>query len=173
MNSRVTNLNGDSALESRQDVSGLSACGDGPCVMELAAYVDGRASPERCAAIEAHLAVCAICREALDDTEHQRLEATGPFTFVPSPVLARAMALVPAPVRAARSRFTILSARAAALAAALGICTVGHLVGASMQSQRVMKVAHERIVPELLGEPDDSLSLDDDLLALAIAETRQ
>ncbi len=124
-----------------------------PSLMDLASFVDGHASQEVAQSIAAHMETCAVCREAhRDHQEFSRNEQQ--LLFVPPQVIAKAMALIGddaekkyldiqagetvmagAGVSQQRRRlavFTFTLWRGAAAAALIGVCVLGHHIGASI-----------------------------------------
>jgi len=157
---------------------------------DLAAYVDGRARGEDLAHIESHLAVCDRCLAAVRDA---RALVAQPAGIVPTELLSRVKALVPAgaaqPAAArpkARRRIgswvglaggegawkTALRWACAAAAAAL-VGLAGFLAGSATYRSR--QAADAKLVAEVsfeLADPakDDLLLLGDDLQGLLPAE---
>ena len=120
----------------RQLALSLRAHGTGACPseLELAGYLDGLASEAEGERIEAHLAACAECRQAIIDA---RLLAAEPPTRAPRSLVAHAKALVPAPAaRRGGSRWRRVASWAAAAAASVAVGSAGLHAGSSVQRAR-------------------------------------
>lgn len=67
---------------------------DGPSPLTLAAYADGRLDPAECEALEAHLAECGRCLDAVRDAARMRAGDATPTTLPGPAVVAAAQQLV-------------------------------------------------------------------------------
>ncbi len=103
-----------------------------PPVLELAGWIDGRATGPDAEAAETHLAECAVCRELVRSA---RAEDTGRIG-APAGVIAAVRMLVasaPAPARTGRglrlADWLQVGGWGMAAAASIAICVVGYQVG--------------------------------------------
>jgi anti-sigma factor RsiW len=131
------NMPSDEALWRRLAPRGRQggAEGAGPCPApgDLAAFIDGRASPPEQQRIEQHLAECPDCLAAL--REARDILAAGP-AVAPRRLVARAKALVPAAAARPRVRWRVAARWAASAAAAVVIGLAGFFAGASTYRSR-------------------------------------
>jgi anti-sigma factor RsiW len=168
----------DSSDRSDLDAPPFSLCSaEGPTLLDLAAYIDGAATESQRQSIQAHLAACAACREAVHDAQEARLQGSGSLTFVPQHVLDAAMNLVPSPQHepvSARHRriWPAASIRFAAAAAAVAVCVVGHAVGGMLTMSQDPSESLDAAASFGLVDSDssDAEPTETELLALALAE---
>ena len=146
----------------------------GPCpdAVELAAYIDGRASPRQVEHIEEHLLACPDCLQAV--REARELTSAEVTTFVPPEVIAAAKAALASPAERAGQRpgkylraalVWRIGRWAAAAAAALIISYGGFRIGQGTYRQHAAVEA--ALVAELSFGEDDSATeglLDDELV---------
>ena len=146
----------------------------GPCpdAAELAAYIDGRASPRQVEHIEEHLLACPQCLQAV--CEARELLSAEAAAFVPPEVTAAAKALVSPPAQRAKTRRARISLLwrvgrwAAAAAAALILGYGGFRAGQGTYRQR--DAVEATLAAELSFGADDSSPeglVDDELGLLA------
>ncbi len=137
------------------------AAGPCPCGLELASYVDGRATEAQAARIEAHLAACPRCLEGV--VQARRPDAADPVA--PSRLVAQAKALVP--LRLGRPfgwRRVASWAAVAAACAAFGFA--GLITGSAVRYSK--EQAQASLMSEILFPPPAryrALLASDDLLA--------
>ncbi len=104
----------------------------GPCppALELAAWVDGRATGPDAEAVETHLAECAVCRELV---RMARAEDTGRIGAPAGVIAAARMLVASAPARPERglrlADWLQVGGWGMAAAASIAICVVGYQVG--------------------------------------------
>jgi len=123
-----SNQAGDPDARLWRELRGAMSGSAGACIdpADLAAYVDARVDASEADRIEAHLACCRQCLDAVAET---RRLLTGPPMYVPAEVIKRAKALVPAavPTGAASSRRRLrLPVAAQWAAAAVAALAVGY-----------------------------------------------
>jgi len=163
----------------------LSLCGaEGPSLMDLAAFLDGRIDDSQRRAIERHLTECPMCREAAHDFQQARAEEDQPLVFVPPQVIASAMALVnephslhPAHHQSRRGSTIWMTAvrRGAAVAAVVAICFTGHWVGSAMSAGRTNTTTGQDSLDDamsfgLVDSTNEQSGGESDLFALALTE---
>jgi anti-sigma factor RsiW len=125
------------------DPNGPPAC---PDAIALAAHLDGRDGDAAGRDMEAHLARCPACREAVDELRTILAESPDALAFVPAATLEAARALVPArtPARAPSRRRWVpawAAARAGlAAAASVVVCIVGYRTGFAAQTPPAAEV---------------------------------
>jgi anti-sigma factor RsiW len=139
----------------RQYADGLEpsnrAC---PTDLELAGYLDGRLGDAGQSRVEAHLADCPACLEAVLEAR-ALLEADAAGFIAPAEAVRRAQSLVPGSsqeqdvYRAAvrpwlAPSWTLWGQRTAAAVAGLALCLVGFRVG-SMPSGAALQAEHEQL----------------------------
>lgn len=137
-----------------------------PGLMDLAAYMDGRASAPEADAIELHLARCSACLEAVREFQQMRAEIEQPLVLVPPRVIEHAMALMPAK---AIPQWWVTTRRAAAIAASIAVCAVGYQVGGAIASPASSADETATVFFGLLDE-DSELESTDDLLFIEEGE---
>jgi anti-sigma factor RsiW len=164
------NMPSDEALWGRlapRGRRGGAGGGSGPCPTpgDLAAFIDGRASPDERQRIEQHLAECDECLAALRDARD--VLAAGP-AVAPRRLVARAKALVPA-AAPPRVRWRVAARWAAAAAAAAVIALAGFFAGASTYRSR--EATETRVAREvsfgLADGADEALAVEAQLFAPA------
>ncbi len=106
----------------------------GPCppALELAAWVDGRATGPDAQAVETHLAQCGNCREAVAGIRRAGADVAGSLIGVPANVIAAAKTLietVPPSSGPRISDWLQVGGWGMAAAASIAICVVGYQVG--------------------------------------------
>ncbi len=130
---------------------------DGTCLpeLELAGYLAGRLGDAGQARVEAHLAECPACLEAVLETR-ALLETDAAGFIAPAEAVRRAQALVSGPshqeqevYRAAMRHWlapnwTLWGQRAAAAVAGLALCLVGYRVGLT-PSGAALQAEHEQL----------------------------
>lgn len=132
------------------------AAGACPSELELAAYADGLGSEAERTGLEAHLARCPLCQEAIVETRRTAGEAV---REVPPLVVARAQALVPA---RERRTWRLAAGWAAAAAASIALGFAGLRAGAAIRDRGhaeagvASEVAFDAPAPyrNLLSTPD-------------------
>ena len=140
-----------------------------PGLVDLAAYLDGRASAPEADAIELHLSRCSACLEAVREFQQLRAEIEQPLVLVPSRVIEHAMALVPAK---AIPQWWVTTRRAAAIAASIAVCAVGYQVGGAIASPATSPSTADETATVFFGllDEDSELESTDDLLFIEEGE---
>ncbi len=124
--------------------SGRQPAGRCPELLELAAYLDGRAEPAEGERIEAHLAACSRCLDALLDS---RAAAAEPQPEVGTRLLDRVRALVPGALRRPVPRWRAAAGWAAGAAAVAAMVVAGLRAGAAVRRAELQ--TGERVVTEV------------------------
>jgi anti-sigma factor RsiW len=134
-----------------------------PELLDLAAYLDGRAREHEAGAIELHLARCSACLEAVREFRQSRSDGEQSLALVPPRVIEHAMALAPATLS---PQWWVASRRAAAIAASIAICAVGYQIGGAMASTSASASSADDTATAFFGllDEDSELESADDLL---------
>ena len=106
-----------------------SAC---PSALELAAWVDGRATGSDARTLETHLALCGVCREAVAGIRRERADVAGRLIVAPANVVAAAKTLVETAPPSSGLRIADwlrVGGWGMAAVASIAICVVGYQVG--------------------------------------------
>ena len=103
-----------------------------PPALELAAWVDGRATGPDAQAVEAHLVQCGVCREAVSGVRQDRADVAGRLIVAPLNIVAAAKTLVATAPPSSGLRIADwlqVGGWGMAAAASIAICVVGYQVG--------------------------------------------
>ncbi len=103
-----------------------------PSALELAAWVDGRATGPEVQAVETHLAGCGVCRETVVWIRQARGDVAGSLIVAPANVVAAAKMLIetgPARIGLRIADWLQVGGWGMAAAASIAICVVGYQVG--------------------------------------------
>ncbi len=100
-----------------------------PSQLELATYLDGQLSEPEVESIEAHLADCCECRQAVADARLIVAEAAVSTSAVPQRVIKSAQALVRQRVQPSTSLKWRMARWPVAAAASVAICVWGYRAG--------------------------------------------
>lgn len=148
----------------RQDHFHSPTAANCPSLIDLAEYLDGRASLQAAEAVEFHLARCAMCLEAVREVQQMRHDSGHSLVLVPTHVIEQAMSLAPAP---AVPQWWIATRRAAAVAAMLAVCAVGYQVGAAIAGAPSSAASTDATSLFFGLTDEDQLHATDDLLVAA------
>ncbi|MHC4414667.1 MAG: zf-HC2 domain-containing protein [Planctomycetota bacterium] len=149
--------------------------GECPSLIDLAAYIDRRASESQRRAIEAHLAQCSGCLKAVGEIGLRPADRHDPSAPAPPSVIESAKALVPGPACARHSyRFRLpdtgwpaMARWSATAAASIAICFVGYQAGSrSLAPQESTALVGEMSFGVLSPPNGDEPELDRFALAL-------
>ncbi len=151
-----------------------------PGQLELALYLDGRLSAAEIEAVEAHLAVCHECREAVADARLIVAVAARSRPGVPERVIESAQALVSAvtvhqPARAKSRPSLGLQWRTArwplAAAASVAICVFGYYTGTAWTASTDVRL--DQLATEMsfgVFDPPDEDAGEIELIAALLTE---
>ncbi len=142
-----------------------------PDQLELASYLDGQLSDPQVESIEAHLADCRECREAVADARLIAAEAAVSTSVVPQRVIRSAQALVRQQVQPSTSLNWRVARWPVAVAASIAICVWGYRAG--MASTTSTDILPERLASEMsfgVFDPSDENSDEVELFASLLSE---
>lgn len=142
-----------------------------PDQLELTSYLDGQLSVRQVESIEAHLADCRECRQAVADARLIAVEAGVSTSAVPQRVIRSAQALAPQPVQLSTSLGWRMARWPIAVAASIAICVWGYRAGMAYTDSS--DILPDRLVAEMsfgVFDRSDDDSDEIELIAYLLSE---
>ncbi len=138
-----------------------------PGQLELASYLDGQLSDPQVESLEAHLADCRECRQAVTDARLIMAEAAASTSTVPQTVIKSAQSLVRERVQPSTTLNWRITRWPLAAAASIVICFLGYRAGMAYTDST--DILPDRLAAEMSFGVFDSSEDDSDEIELMAA----